>query len=139
MSVAHRELTQRLGKFLVVGASGVVVNNAALFTFYQLLRLPLVLASCAAVALAVVNNFVWNDRWTFEQQYGPVSLAIRRFARFGVASLGGLLLTTAMLWVLVNELGLHYLVANLIAAGAAAVSNYLVNARWTYGRGGGLA
>jgi putative flippase GtrA len=35
MSAADREFVQRLGKFLVVGASGVVVNNAALFTLYQ--------------------------------------------------------------------------------------------------------
>ena len=135
MSAANREFTQRLGKFLVVGASGVVVNNAALFTFYQLFRLPLLLASSAAVVLAVVNNFVWNDRWTFEQQHSPLSVAFRRFARFGTASLGGLVLTTLMLWVLVNELGLHYLLANLIAAGAGAVANYVVNIRWTYRQG----
>jgi putative flippase GtrA len=36
-----------------------------------------------------------------------------------------------------NELGLHYLLANLIAAGAGAASNYLINARWTY-RSSGL-
>ena len=135
MSTANRELAHRLGKFLVVGASGVVVNNAALFTFYALLRLPLLVASSAAVALAVVNNFLWNDRWTFAQQRGPLSLAVRRFGRFGVASGGGLVLTTLMLWVLVNELGLHYLVANLIAAATGAASNYVVNVSWTYARG----
>jgi dolichol-phosphate mannosyltransferase len=135
MSAADRGFVQKMGKFLVVGASGVVVNNAALFTFYQLLRCPLLVASSAAVALAVVNNFIWNDRWTFEQHEGPLSVAMRRFVRFGVASSGGLVLTTLMLWVLVNEVGLHYLVANLIAAATGAASNYVVNARWTYGQG----
>jgi dolichol-phosphate mannosyltransferase len=138
MSAADREFVQRLGKFLVVGASGVVVNNAALFTLYELLRFPLVVASSVAVVLAVVNNFIWNDRWTFEQHDSRLSLATRRFVRFGVASFGGLLLTTLTLWLLVNELGLHYLVANLIAAGAGAASNYVVNSRWTY-RSGALA
>jgi putative flippase GtrA len=60
---------------------------------------------------------------------------MRRFVRFGVASFGGLVLTTVMLWLLVNDLGFHYLVANLIAAGAGAGTNYLVNTRWTYGSG----
>ena len=135
MTGADREFVRRLGKFLVVGASGVVVNNAALFTLYQLLRVPLVGASTAAVALSIVNNFIWNDRWTFEQQHSAFSSAMRRFVRFGVASFGGLVLTTVMLWLLVNDLGFHYLVANLIAAGAGAATNYLVNARWTYGPG----
>ena len=136
MSTDNRESAQRLGKFLVVGASGVVVNSAALFTFYQLLRLPLFVASCAAVALAIVNNFIWNDGWTFERRRGPLALAIRRFVRFAVASFGGLVLTTLVLWLLVNELQLQYLVANLIAAAAGAASNYVVNLRWTYGQGG---
>jgi dolichol-phosphate mannosyltransferase len=133
MTGADWEFVRRLGKFLVVGASGVVVNNAALFTLYQVLRLPLVGASTAAVALSIVNNFIWNDRWTFEQHNGAFSSGMRRFARFGVASFGGLVLTTLTLWLLVNELGVHYLVANCIAAGAGAASNYLVNTRWTYG------
>ena len=136
MSAADREFVHRLGKFLVVGASGVVVNNAALFTLYQLLRFPLVVASSLAIGLAVVNNFLLNDRWTFEQQRSPLPVAARRFLRFGVASLGGLVLTTLTLWLLVNQLGLHYLVANLIGAGAGAIANYLVNTRWTYGSGG---
>ena len=135
MTGADQEFVRRLGKFLVVGASGVVVNNAALFTLYQVLRLPLIGASTTAVALSIVNNFIWNDRWTFEQRKGAFSSALRRFARFGMASFGGLVLTTLMLWLLVNHLGVHYLVANLIASGAGTASNYLINSRWTFAAG----
>ena len=60
-----QERASRLGKFLVVGGTGVVLNNAALYAFYQMLRLPLVVASALAVTLAIGNNFVLNDRWTF--------------------------------------------------------------------------
>jgi len=134
MSWTDRKPVRRLGKFLVVGASGLVVNNAALFTFYQLFRLPLVVASVAAVVLSIINNFVWNDRWTFERHDSALSMAIRRFVRFGVASCGGLLLTTLTLWLLVNNLGFQYLVANLVAVGAGTASNFLLNTRWTYGR-----
>ena len=135
MSAADREFVRRLGRFLVVGASGVVVNNAALFTFYQLLRFPLVIASTVAVILSIINNFVWNDRWTFQQRHSAHSLAIRRFVRFGAASLGGLVLTTLMLWLLVNYLGVQYLVANLCAIGAGMACNFIAQSTWTYGRG----
>ena len=134
MSTADREFVLRLGKFLVVGASGVVVNNAALFTLYQLLRFPLVAASIMAVLLSIGNNFLWNDRWTFEQRHDVFSSAIRRFGRFGVASLGGLVLTTLTLWLLVNELGLQYLVANVFAVGAGTASNFVINSTWTYAK-----
>jgi dolichol-phosphate mannosyltransferase len=134
MSGADQEFVRRLGKFLVVGASGLVVNNAALFTFYQVFRVPLVLASALAVVLAIVNNFVWNDRWTFQRHDSAFWVAIRRFVRFGAASCGGLVLTTLTLWLLVNNLGFQYLVANVIAVGAGTASNFLLNTRWTYGR-----
>ena len=134
MSGADREFVRRLGKFLVVGASGMAVNNAALFTLYQLLRVPLLGASALAVALSIVNNFIWNDRWTFAQRHTTAAAAMHRFARFGLASLGGLVLTTLTLWLLVNNVGLHYLVANLIAIGAGTASNFLLNSKWTYGR-----
>ena len=134
MTGADREFVRRLGKFLVVGVSGALVNNLTLFTFYQLLRIPLVLASSVAVLVSIANNFVWNDRWTFKQRHGVVSSAMRRFARFGAASLGGLVLTTGTLWLLVNEVGLNYLVANLLAIGAGTASNFVINSRWTYGK-----
>ena len=134
MSGADRELVLRLGKFLVVGSTGVVINNALLYTLYQSLRLPLILASILAVALSIINNFVWNDHWTF---HGPHSLAcspLRRFIRFGLVSFVGLVLTTSTLWALVTYLQLHFLVANLIAIAAGTASNFLLNSRWTYGQ-----
>jgi dolichol-phosphate mannosyltransferase len=135
MLTADRELVRRIGKFLVVGASGVVVNSAALFTFYQLFRFPLVIASAAAVVLSIVNNFLWNDRWTFAYPPSALNLALRRFVRFGMASSGGLVLTTLTLWVLVNYFHLDYLVANVLAVGAGTASNFVVHSLWTYAPG----
>ena len=134
MSGADRELASRLGKFLVVGGTGFVVNNAALYTFYQLLRLPLVAASALAVVLAIGNNFVLNDRWTFNQHSGAAST--RRFVRFSLVSLGGLAVTTLTLWALVTYLGIHYLTANVIGIGLATGSNFIANLKWTWSGSG---
>jgi dolichol-phosphate mannosyltransferase len=131
MSAVHRALAARLGKFLVVGGTGVVLNNAALFALYQILRLPLVIASALAVTLAIVNNFVLNDRWTF----GRRTPSLRRFGRFGVVSLGGLLISTGVLWVLVTYLSVQYLVANLVGIALATGWNFVGNLAWTWSGG----
>jgi dolichol-phosphate mannosyltransferase len=128
MSGADRELISRLGKFLVVGGSGLIVNNAALIAGHQLLRLPLAVASVCAVVLAVVNNFVLNDRWTFAQS----GLSARRFVRFFIGSLGGMAITSTTLWLLVTYFQMHYLVANLIGITMGAGANFLVSATWTW-------
>jgi dolichol-phosphate mannosyltransferase len=132
MSGADRELVVRLGKFLVVGGTGFAVNSAILFTLYQLLRFPLVIASFVAVTVAICNNFLWNDRWTFDQHHSPDSPLTGRLARFGLVSLGSLVLSSLALWTLVTYAGVHYLLANLIAIGAGSASNFIVNSRWTY-------
>src|SRR5690348_13857982 len=76
----------RVSSFLLVGGSGVLVNSLALFLLFQWAHLPLLLASALSAELAIVNNFYWNDRWTF----GCPQLSWRRFAQFNLVSLAGL-------------------------------------------------
>lgn len=119
----------KLIKFLLVGGLGLVVNSLALYVLHQLMRLPLVAASLLAVELAIVNNFLWNDRWTF----GRNKLSLRRFFQFNLVSCGGLVITTGTLWVLVTHLAVPYLLANLVGIGLATCWNFGINLLWTWG------
>jgi dolichol-phosphate mannosyltransferase len=130
MSGADPMLASRLGKFLVVGGTGVILNNAALFAFYQMLRLPLVVASALAVTLAIGNNYVLNDRWTFNQTRNMGSL--RRFLRFSLVSLASLTITTLILWALVMLMDVQYLVANTVGIALGTGSNFVANLNWTW-------
>ncbi len=120
---------RRLGKFLLVGGTGVGVNTVVLFLLHQVAGLPVVAASALAVEVAIVSNYLLNDRWTF----GHRRPSLRRFAQFNVVSLGGLLLTTTAVWVLTTALGIHYLVANLAGIGLATSWNFAANVYWTWG------
>lgn len=117
-----------LARFGIVGASGVLVNNAALFLLHGALGWHLILASVVAVETAIVNNFIWNDLWTFSER----TPARFRFLRFNLVSLGGLVVNTGALVGIVALTGAHYLVANLVAIGAAMAWNFSANARWTW-------
>lgn len=127
---AHREraLLARASKFLVVGGTGVLVNNLALLLLFQWAHLPLVVASALSVELGIVNNFYWNDRWTFRR----TGLSVTRFAQFNLVSLGGLVITTGTLWILASHLGLYYLAANLLGIALATAWNFVVNSLWTW-------
>ena len=113
---------------MVVGGSGLLVNSAMLFVLYQLLGLPLVYASALAVELAIASNFIWNDRWTFKR----TGLARMRFIKFNFVSLGGLIVTSATAWLLVQQADLNYLLANLAGISLAAIGNFVVNLLWTW-------
>jgi dolichol-phosphate mannosyltransferase len=129
--LAHRErpLLARASKFVLVGGTGVLVNSLALLLLFQRAHLPLVVASALSAELGIVNNFYWNDRWTFRR----TRLSVTRFARFNLVSLGGLVITTGTLWILVSHLGLYYLAANLLGIALATAWNFVVNSLWTWG------
>lgn len=56
----------------------------------------------------------------------------RRFVRFGLVGLSGVLVNFAVLVTAVEMLGVHYLVAGILATEAAICSNFLFNDRWTF-------
>ena len=129
--LVHRERARltRLGRFLVVGGTGVLVNSLALLILFQWAHLPLMVASALSAELGIIHNFYWNDRWTFKR----TQLSWRRFARFNLVSLAGLVLTTGTLWVLVRHLGVYYLTANLLGIALATAWNFAANSWWTWG------
>lgn len=122
----------KLVKFSAVGASGVAVNTVVLFALFQLASVPLLVASPLATEIAIANNFIWNDYWTFGWGLGLQSDTVRRFLKFNLVSLGGLAITTGVLYELVTRLGWHYLFANLVGIGLATLWNFVLNSVWTW-------
>ena len=118
------------GKYLAVGGSGVAVNSGALAFFHQLLAMPLVFSSVLAVELSIASNYLLNDRWTFGRRWP----SWRRFFKFNLVSLGGLVITTAVLWALVTGAHSPYLLANLFGILLATIWNFGINLFWTWGR-----
>jgi dolichol-phosphate mannosyltransferase len=106
-----------------------LVNSLALLLLFQWVHLPLVIASVLSTEMAIVNNFCWNDRWTF----GRTQLSIKRLAKFNLVSLAGLVITTGTLWLLVRHLGYYYLTANLLGIALATAWNFVANSLWTWG------
>jgi dolichol-phosphate mannosyltransferase len=116
---------------MVVGGLGVGVNSAALVLLHQWAGLPLLVASPLAVELSIVNNFIWNDRWTFASR-NLDRMLLERFARFNVVSALSLVITASVTILLVQELAMPYLVSSLCGISLAGLCNIVANVRWTW-------
>ena len=77
--------------FGIVGLSGTALNASLVYLLHGLLHWPLPVAVALASELAIFNNYLWNDRWTF----GRRDPSARRLVRFNLSSLGGVAITTA--------------------------------------------
>ena len=89
---------RRIGRFATVG----VGNTALTFVAFNLIMLgtsaSAPLANAIAYGLGIVNSFYWQRRWTFRSHaHLPVGSTA---ARFIPANLVGLLITTAVVWLL---------------------------------------
>jgi dolichol-phosphate mannosyltransferase len=136
MRLSHLPL-KRLIRFGLVGLSGVFVDMTVLYLLYNSSGLGwgLTRSKIVAAELAIVNNFLWNDRWTFgdlsRRQRGWRKRLIR-LLKFNILCLMGLVLNVLLLNLLFNSLHINYLVANLLAIAVVTIWNFWINLKFSW-------
>lgn len=127
-----RELRKRkrFFKFLIVGASGILINMFFLWFFKEILIFPIAIAGIIAIELSVVNNFLWNNLWTFRAR-AINSHWSSKFIKYQLSVLVGIAINYIVL-ISLTKLGIFYLLSNLIGIGLSTVSNYLLSLRWAW-------
>jgi dolichol-phosphate mannosyltransferase len=120
-----------LAKFLVVGASGVVVN-LGLFSLLLGLGMSKFAASPIAIEVSIISNFLLNNYWTFRTRKVKAGVHVRGL-KFNVVSLLslGVSYTTFVVLSLAMPSGspqLHQFIGII----PATLVNYLLNSYWTF-------
>lgn len=118
-------------RFLVVGASGVVVN-LGLFTLLLQAGVGRYVASPLAIEASVVSNFLLNHYWTFRRRRGAGRVRVKGL-KFNLVSLLSLGLSYATFVLLARAFPgwppqWHQFAGIVPATGV----NYLLNLYWTF-------
>ncbi|MCK9581780.1 MAG: GtrA family protein, partial [Methanoregula sp.] len=133
-SAAWREW-KRIFKFGIVGISGIVVNLGILYILVQYIHSNDLLASFIATEIAILNNFIWNDHWTFSSmEHREKSNWWHRLIAFNIISAGGVLINLGIFYGLTRWFGVWYILAQLVGILVAFSWNFFVNRRFTWGR-----
>ena len=124
----------RFGRFGLVGASGVVVNQSLLMALHGGLGWPLLLASPLAIETAIISNFVLSSLWIWRYDFaGSWRLVVRKFAQYQVATLfSSLCVNAGVLAALVYWLDVDYRIANLAGIAAGMGLNFLAGELWVF-------
>jgi dolichol-phosphate mannosyltransferase len=125
----------RFVRFALVGATGVLVDMGFLFGLSDphTLGWGLTRSKIVAAEAAIINNFIWNDAWTFRDvtKLQPRTGAkLGRFAKFQVICLAGLVINTALLNFQFNVLGVNRYLANAIAIAIVTLWNFWLNLKF---------
>ena len=127
----------RFIRFGLVGLSGVFVDMTILYLLSDpnTLALPLTRSKIIAGEIAIFNNFLWNDAWTFAdvamQQKG-FKQRLKRFLKFNIICLAGLVINVLVLNLIFNFVISNRYIANLIAIAVATVWNFWVNLKLSW-------
>ena len=124
----------RFIKFGIVGGSGSVVNMGFLWLFTEVVGWYYLVSAVFAIALAMINNFIWNDIWTWRGRGKPGKQAffIRMIKFCLVASLAGYVGNLGVLWILTHFFHLHYMISNIFGIAVGTIINYFLNNIWTF-------
>jgi putative flippase GtrA len=122
----------QLLRYLLVGGANFLVSWSMLWCFTALFGWPYLVSTAVAFLATTLFGHRGNRFFTFratDQSYLPQLL------RYAVTMLSVLALSLLLMWVLVEGLGIHYLLANVGVAVILAVLGFWVNSRWVFAQG----
>lgn len=110
-------------RFAVTGVLNTALDFTVFFTLIYLFDFHIIGANSVAFLIAVSFSYAVNKIWTFSGRISGRSLA-SEWMRFTVISVGGFLLATLVLYLLVPALPV--LIAKSIATGVSFLWNFLL-------------
>jgi dolichol-phosphate mannosyltransferase len=112
----------RVLKFMTVGVIGIIVNNGILWLLISTFGIQPLLADLVSIEASILSNFIMNNFWTFkDRQSGSL---LHRLVKYHLSVAAGALANFSIFMIL-NSLGLHYIVANTIGILFGFILNYI--------------
>ncbi|MEH2240229.1 glycosyltransferase [Nostoc sp.] len=133
-----RKVNFPIGRFLrfgLVGFSGVFVDLTVFYLLRTVIHLGLTRSTILSAAVAIINNFLWNDLWTFgdiSQGQSDPHQRFKRFLKFSAICLAGVILQALIINFLYNVLGINQYLAKLIAIAVATIWNFWINLKLSW-------
>ena len=116
-------------RFNVVGVIGFALQSGALFMLtHSAYPVGYLAATAAAVALTVLNNFVWHRRWTWKDRPSATTgETLRRLLKFNITN-GAVSITGNLVFmsILVGRAGLPISGANVASVAACSICNFFL-------------
>jgi len=132
-----KEAAITLPRYIAVGISGVIIGMVTIWCFTELIGLFYLVSGCLSALLSILNDFTFNEIWTFSHRRKGKLLTIwlaKRLAKFIVSKAAGFLVAISVLAFFTQVVGLHYLISNFLAVGASFIWNYTASTFWVWSR-----
>ncbi|MEN2974029.1 MAG: GtrA family protein [Candidatus Caldarchaeales archaeon] len=110
-------------KFNIVGGVGIAVNMFSYVLLNDLLHIHYMLSGALSTEIAIINNFVLNDLWTFRNRNKRMNLWVRA-GLFHASRLIGMFATLSIFFILVDIFKMNDVLAYFFAIGVGVLVNF---------------
>jgi putative flippase GtrA len=111
-------------KFCVVGGMGTLLNLFILYTSVEFLGLWYILGAAIAFIIVVTFNFTLNKFWTFKDKKKKKKIVVGQYLKYIVIGGIGMGINILTLFILVEYVGIWYILAELLAIIVATLWNF---------------
>ncbi len=124
---------EMLIKFMLVGLSGVVVNEGVywLLTRFGGLAAYDWLAVIIGIEVSIITNFILNDTFTFAKRRAGKSF-LGRLLKFNLICIAGAVIQWGLFMLFTRVFGVYDLLSNFVGIVVAFLWNYFFNRNWTW-------
>ncbi len=126
---------QHFARALLVRTFGLFVNSLALWAFTEITSLHYLLSAVLATQVSTLWNFGLTESWVFGKRATERSF-VTRLVSFLLMNNAMLLLRGPILALLVSQLGMHYVLANLLSLFTMTVLRYWLADKWIWNKTG---
>lgn len=116
-------------KFGIVGFSNTAISLGIYYIFVLINKDLYLIGNTVGFIVSVLNAYYWNSKYVFKKtESGNLKQIIKTFTAYGST----FLLSSAMLFVLVDLMSLSEKIAPLITLAVTIPLNFLLNKFWTF-------
>lgn len=117
-------------RFGVVGILATLTHFGVLTLSVETVHLPAAISNGLAFCVAVIVTYLGQSYWVFSNP----DHNLVRIRKFLMTALGGLLANIALMWGIVNGLGLDYRIGFATALILVPAATFVINKYWVFAR-----
>ena len=116
-------------RYCIVGSLGTFIDIFVFYVAYEILHFALLFSAFLSFMLAVINNFLLNKNWTFQNRSKN---SRKQFVKFFIVSCVGLCFTLSFMYLFVEIFEIWSPLAKAITSLIVLSWNFLGNKYWTF-------
>ncbi|OHA19648.1 MAG: hypothetical protein A2836_02080 [Candidatus Taylorbacteria bacterium RIFCSPHIGHO2_01_FULL_45_63] len=112
-------------RYVTSGGIAAVVNFGSLYILTGIFGVWYLAGAVFAFALSLIVSFTMQKFWTFKHFDVAFATISTQGSLYLLVALGGLVFNTAFVYLAVENLGFHYILAQFISALIVSVANFI--------------